>query len=104
MEIETSPTYFVAVGVTGVTEWLKNFLPEKVKECKPAMAGIAAGLSIASSIGYLFVNKEITGEDFSVKDAIVFCSTVVGMTQVAYTMLLQTFKSIIAKLTGKTSE
>lgn len=95
-------TYFlVAVVVAGVVEWLKNFLPEKVKTNSGVMAAIAAGLSVVGSIGYQFADKAINGTTLTWTSVIVFTVVVVGLTQTCYNVLVQTFKAIKTKLTEK---
>lgn len=96
-------TYFlVAVVVAGITEWFKNFLPEKVKENNKAMAGIAAVFSVIVAVGYQFANKVINPNVvLSWQSITIFTVIVVGLTQTCYNVLVQTFKAVKAKLTEK---
>lgn len=96
-------TYFlVAVVVAGITEWFKNFLPEKVKENNKAMAGIAAVFSVIAAVGYQFANKAINPNVvLSWQSITIFTVIVVGLTQTCYNVLVQTFKAVKTKLTEK---
>ncbi|MEE3415778.1 MAG: hypothetical protein VZR53_10470 [Prevotella sp.] len=96
-------TYFlVAVVVAGITEWFKNFLPEKVKENNKAMAGIAAAFSVIAAVGYQFANKAINPSVvLSWQSITIFTAIVVGLTQTCYNVLVQTFKAVKTKLTEK---
>ena len=96
-------TYFlVAVVVAGITEWFKNFLPEKVKENNKAMAGIAAVFSVIAAVGYQFANKAINPHVvLSWQSITIFTVIVVGLTQTCYNVLVQTFKAVKTKLTEK---
>ena len=90
--------FFVAVVVAGVTEWLKNFLPAKVVENNKAMAGIAGAMSLA----YIFINKAINPDvALTWQNIVVFTAMVVGLVQVSYNVLVQTFKAVKTKLTQK---
>ncbi len=94
--------FFVAVVVAGVTEWLKNFLPAKVVENNKAMAGIAGAMSVIGSLAYIFINKAINPDvALTWQNIIVFTVMVVGLVQVSYNVLVQTFKAVKTKLTQK---
>lgn len=96
-------TYIIiAVVVAGVTEWLKNFLPEKVKENGGAMAAIAGAFSVIAAVCYTLLTKfldptvVLTWQSFVVPAVIV-----IGLTQTCYNVLVQTFKAVKVKLTEK---
>lgn len=94
--------FFVAVVVAGVTEWLKNFLPAKVVENNKAMAGIAGAMSVIGSLAYIFINKAINPDvALTWQNIVVFTAMVVGLVQVSYNVLVQTFKAVKTKLTQK---
>lgn len=94
--------FFVAVVVAGVTEWLKNFLPAKVVENNKAMAGIAGAMSVVGSLAYIFINKAINPDVvLTWQNIVVFTAMVVGLVQVSYNVLVQTFKAVKTKLTQK---
>jgi hypothetical protein len=94
--------FFVAVVVAGVTEWLKNFLPAKVVENNKAMAGIAGAMSVVGSLAYIFINKAINPDvALTWQNIVVFTAMVVGLVQVSYNVLVQTFKAVKTKLTQK---
>lgn len=93
--------FIVAVCVAGITEWLKNLLPAKVKENSVAMAAIAAVIGAAAGFGTTFLAPEIFGATVSIVTRIIFAGGVVALTQTSYTLLFQTFKAVKAALTKK---
>jgi len=95
--------FIVAMCVAGITEWLKNLLPAKVKENSVAMAAIAAVIGAAAGIGTTFLAPEIFGTTVSIITRIIFAGGVVALTQTSYTLLFQTFKAVKAALTKKTT-
>jgi len=95
--------FIVAMCVAGITEWLKNLLPAKVKENSVAMAAIAAVIGAAAGIGTTFLAPEIFGTTVSIVTRIIFAGGVVALTQTSYTLLFQTFKAVKAALTKKTT-
>lgn len=95
--------FIVAMCVAGITEWLKNLLPAKVKENSVAMAAIAAVIGAAAGFGTTFLAPEIFGATVSIVTRIIFAGGVVALTQTSYTLLFQTFKAVKAALTKKTT-
>ncbi len=95
--------FIVAMCVAGITEWLKNLLPAKVKENSIAMAVIAAVIGAAAGFGTTFLAPEIFGTTVSIVTRIIFAGGVVALTQTSYTLLFQTFKAVKAALTKKTT-
>ena len=93
--------FIVAMCVAGITEWLKNLLPAKVKENSVAMAAIAAVIGAAAGFGTTFLAPEIFGTTISIVTRIIFAGGVVALTQTSYTLLFQTFKAVKAALTKK---
>ncbi len=93
--------FIVAVCVAGITEWLKNLLPAKVKENSVAMAAIAAVIGAAAGFGTTFLAPEVFGTTVSIVTRIIFAGGVVALTQTSYTLLFQTFKAVKAALTKK---
>lgn len=94
--------FIIAVAVAGVTEWLKNLLPSKVKENNAVMAVIAGVISVCAAVGYQFANKVIDPTATLTWQSItVFTIIVVGLVQASYNLLLQTFKAIVTKLKSK---
>ena len=93
--------FIVAMCVAGITEWLKNLLPAKVKENSVAMAAIAAVIGAATGFGTTFLAPEIFGTTVSIVTRIIFAGGVVALTQTSYTLLFQTFKAVKAALTKK---
>ena len=95
--------FIVAMCVAGITEWLKNLLPAKVKENSVAMAAIAAVIGAAAGFGTTFLALEVFGTTVSIVTRIIFAGGVVALTQTSYTLLFQTFKAVKAALTKKAS-
>lgn len=95
--------FIVAMCVAGITEWLKNLLPAKVKENSVAMAAIAAVIGAAAGFGTTFLAPEVFGITVSIVTRIIFAGGVVALTQTSYTLLFQTFKAVKAALTKKAS-
>lgn len=93
--------FIVAMCVAGITEWLKNLLPAKVKENSVAMAAIAAVIGAAAGFGTTFLAPEIFGATVSIVTRIIFAGGVVALTQTSYTLLFQTFKAVKAALTKR---
>lgn len=93
--------FIVAMCVAGITEWLKNLLPAKVKENSVAMAAIAAVIGAAAGFGTTFLAPEIFGATVSIITRIIFAGGVVALTQTSYTLLFQTFKAVKAALTKR---
>lgn len=93
--------FIVAMCVAGITEWLKNLLPAKVKENSVAMAAIAAVIGAAAGFGTTFLAPEIFGATVSIVTRIIFAGGVVALTQTSYTLLFQTFKAVKTALTKK---
>jgi hypothetical protein len=93
--------FIVAMCVAGITEWLKNLLPAKVKENSVAMAAIAAVIGAAAGFGTTFLAPEVFGTTVSIVTRIIFAGGVVALTQTSYTLLFQTFKAVKAALTKK---
>lgn len=92
--------FIVAMCVAGLTEWLKNLLPAKVKENNVVMASIAAVIAAAVGMGATFVLPDIFYR-FTILNRIIFAGGVVALTQTSYTLLFQTFKAVKAALTKK---
>lgn len=92
--------FIVAMCVAGITEWLKNLLPAKVKENSVAMAAIAAVISAVAGFGTTFLAPELFGT-VTLVNRIIFAGGVVALTQTSYTLLFQTFKAVKAALTKK---
>lgn len=86
--------FIVSVGIVGFVEWLKNFLPEKLKESKFGVPVISGLISAAIGAGTCFV---VSG-GFGVREAIIYIGGTIGLVQVSYNVLLQTFKAVVAKL------
>jgi hypothetical protein len=90
--------FIVAMVVTGVTEWLKTFFPEKLKENKIAMAIIAGilGGGAAALVAFtgIYPNPRLLVQ-------LLFIAAVVGLTQSCYTLLFKTFKAVKEALTNK---
>lgn len=95
--------FIVAMCVAGITEWLKNLLPAKVKENSVTMAAIAAVIGAAAGFGTTFLAPEVFGTTVSIVTRIIFAGGVVALTQTSYTLLFQTFKAVKAALTKKTT-
>ena len=93
--------FIVAAASAGVTEWIKHFLPAKVKENDKLMAGIAGIISALGSIGFKFVDHVLNWSDISWYSIAIFTVVVVGLTQTCYNVLVQTAKAIKKKLTEK---
>lgn len=92
--------FIVAMCVAGLTEWLKNLLPAKVKENNVVMASIAAVIAAAVGMGATFVLPDIFYR-FTILNRIIFAGGVVALTQTSYTLLFQTFKAVKVALTKK---
>lgn len=92
--------FIVAMCVAGITEWLKNLLPAKVKENSIVMATIAAIIGAVAGFGTTFLAPELFGT-VTLVNRIIFAGGVVALTQTSYTLLFQTFKAVKAALTKK---
>ena len=92
--------FIVAMCVAGITEWLKNLLPAKVKENSIVMAAIAAIIGAVAGFGTTFLAPELFGT-VTLVTRIIFAGGVVALTQTSYTLLFQTFKAVKAALTKK---
>ena len=92
--------FIVAMCVAGLTEWLKNLLPAKVKENSIVMAAIAAIIGAVAGVGTTFLAPELFGT-VTLVNRIIFAGGVVALTQTSYTLLFQTFKAVKAALTKK---
>lgn len=92
--------FIVAMCVAGITEWLKNLLPAKVKENSIVMAAIAAIIGAVAGVGTTFLAPELFGT-VTLVNRIIFAGGVVALTQTSYTLLFQTFKAVKAVLTKK---
>jgi hypothetical protein len=92
--------FIVAMCVAGLTEWLKNLLPAKVKENNVVMASIAAVIAATVGMGATFVLPDIFYR-VTILNRIIFAGGVVALTQTSYTLLFQTFKAVKTALTKK---
>ena len=92
--------FIVAMCVAGITEWLKNLLPAKVKENSIVMAAIAGIIGAVAGFGTTFLAPELFGT-VTLVNRIIFAGGVVALTQTSYTLLFQTFKAVKAALTKK---
>lgn len=92
--------FIVAMCVAGLTEWLKNLLPAKVKENNVVMASIAAVIAAAVGMGATFILPDIFYR-VTILNRIIFAGGVVALTQTSYTLLFQTFKAVKTALTKK---
>lgn len=95
--------FIVAMCVAGITEWLKNLLPAKVKENSIVMAAIAAIIGAVAGFGTTFLAPDVFGTTASIVTRLIFAGGVVALTQTSYTLLFQTFKAVKAALTKKAS-
>ena len=98
----------IAVAVTGLIEIFKKVLPAKVTESKVALAVISGAFSTVVGAVYVtlawFVNN-IGLPLFSTTNIWVnylfVIAGLIGLVQVAYDVLLKTFKAVCAKLKAK---
>lgn len=95
--------FILAVAVTGLTDWLKNLLPGKVKDNKIFMSLIAGSISAVTGLVFVLLAKPF---GFNVpltwQNILIYVVGVVGLVQVSYTVLLQTFKGVVERLKSKT--
>ena len=94
--------FLVALCAVGLTEWVKNFLPAKLKENKIFMSIFAAAVAIVGGIIAVAVPvflPELAKVSVFIK--VVFVASVVALTQTYYTILFKTFKTIKDYLTEK---
>ncbi len=95
--------FILAVAVIGLTDWLKNLLPGKVKDNKIFMSLIAGGISAVTGLVFVLLAKPF---GFNVpltwQNILIYVVGVVGLVQVSYTVLLQTFKGVVERLKSKT--
>lgn len=89
--------FIISVGVVGLVEWIKNFLPEKFKDTKLGVPVLSGIISAVVGAGACFV---ITG-GFDAVNAVKYIGGVIGLVQVSYNVLLQTFKAVVEKLKQK---
>ena len=100
--------FMIAVAVTGLIEIFKKVLPAKVTESKVALAVISGAFSTVVGAVYVtlawFVNN-IGLPLFSTTNIWVnylfVIAGLIGLVQVAYDVLLKTFKAVCAKLKAK---
>lgn len=95
LETIFSSVFAIAVVVAGVTEYLKNFLPEKVKSSNKVLAVIAGLISTGAGIAFSLY------KGFSVPTTIIYVIVMIGVVQTCYNVLIQTFKAVVAKLKAK---
>lgn len=88
--------FVLAVGVVGIIEWLKNLLPSKVTENKTVLTITSGVVSAVTGVVYAMLFTEKTSADF-----LIYGAGTVGIVQVCYTTLLQTFKAVVTKLKNK---
>jgi predicted PurR-regulated permease PerM len=94
--------FLVAVAVSGITEWFKNLIPEKVKENNVIMAVIAAVFSVIGGSLVAFIPGFIPQiYELATIPKLIFIGGIVALTQTSYNLLFQTFKAIKARLTEK---
>ncbi len=98
----------IAVATTGLIEYFKKLMPAKVTESKVALAGISGAISAVVGAGYVTLAWFVNGIGlplFSTTSLLInyliVIGAVVGMVQVSYNVLLQTFKAVVAKLKAK---
>lgn len=98
----------IAVATTGLIEYFKKLMPVKVTENKIALAGISGAISAVIGAGYVTLAWFVNGIGlplFSTTNLLInyllVIGGLVGMVQVSYNVLLQTFKAVVAKLKAK---
>lgn len=91
--------FIVAMCVAGITEWLKNLLPAKVKENNIIMAVIAGAIGVVAAAAVAFIPGFIPMfAELGLVAKLLFVASVVALTQTSYTLLFQTFKAVKAAL------
>lgn len=93
----------IAVAIVGFVEWLKNLLPAKFKNSKFGLPILSGLLSAGVGTGFVFIAKPLFGLSIepSVVNFLVYILGTVGMVQISYSVLLQTFKAVVSKLKNK---
>ena len=101
----------IAVATTGLIEMLKKVLPTKITESKVALTVVSGIVSTIVSASYVTIAWFLNGSGlplFSTEilwvNYLIGVGGTVGLVQVSYNVLLQTFKAIKSKLTAKTVE
>lgn len=91
--------FIASVGVVGLVEWLKNILPAKIVESKFGVPVVSGVISAAVGVGAVAL-APVLGFDIerNVVNFIIGAFGTVGLVQVSYNVLLQTFKAVVAKL------
>lgn len=91
--------FVVSILVVGLVEWLKNFLPSKIKENKITMSLFMAVVSVLVGGTFVFVPGIILNTNIITK--VLFIGGVIALTQTCYTLLFKTFKTIKNYLSEK---
>lgn len=98
----------IAVATTGLIEYFKKLMPTKVTENKIALAGISGAISAVIGAGYVTLAWFVNGIGLPLFittnlliNYLLVIGGLVGMVQVSYNVLLQTFKAVVAKLKAK---
>lgn len=102
--MEKTFVFLVAMIAAYAVEWLKNFLPAKVKENNGAMAGIAAVVSAIAAVCAVFLRAGINGTPVTWQTVVTFVGVVIFLTQACYQLLVKTFEAVKARLTNNIAD
>ena len=99
--------FVIAVCVVGVVEWLKNLLPQNIKDNKIALAVISGVVSIVGSVLFVAFGQTLglveKLDNTYWLNYVIYSASTLGIVQVNYTTLLKVFKSLVEKLKTKYS-
>lgn len=91
-----------AIIIAGTTEWLKNFLPETLKNQKIFMSVFVGIISVVVGSLLVFIPGVIPSlHSLNIILKLGFIGGIIALTQTCYTLLFKTFKTIKNYLTEK---
>lgn len=94
--------FILAVAVVGLVEFVKNYLPDSVKEKKAVMSSLSGAFSVAVACGFVALNKKIGYNiEPTIPNFILYSVGAVGIVQTSYDTLFKIFKAVVEKLKNK---
>ena len=99
--------FVIAVCVVGAVEWLKNLLPQNIKDNKIALTIISGFVSIVGGVLFVAFGQALglveKLDNTYWLNYVIYSASTLGLVQVSYTTLLKVFKSLVEKLKTKYS-
>lgn len=94
--------FILAVAVVGLVEFVKNYLPDSVKEKKAVMSSLSGAFSVTVACGFVALNKKIGyNVEPTIPNFILYSVGAVGIVQTSYDTLFKIFKAVVEKLKTK---